>query len=159
MLFLQSLGQLDTHALALEKRIGKPVFLVGGCVRDILLGLTTNPEDIDLTLAGDPKDIYQNTDKAGFSHFMTEKYGTITLIDKRDGANTNYEITPFRTESSYGDKRHPDVVNRTDSLLLDAGRRDFTINAIYYRANSDVPAKTLTTKLLTTKDTERLEKK
>ena len=74
-------------------------FLVGGCVRDVLLGLTNDPKDIDLTLAGEPKSIYNAIDKTDISHFMTEKFGTMTLIPKdtvMDGVQ--YEITPLRTE-------------------------------------------------------------
>lgn len=44
----------------------------------------------------------------------------------------HYEITPFRTETTYSDGRHPDEVVRSDSLLLDSQRRDFTINCLYY---------------------------
>jgi len=43
-----------------------------------------------------------------------------------------YEITPFRSEGGYGDHRHPDEIVWSDNLVLDAGRRDFTINALYY---------------------------
>jgi len=43
-----------------------------------------------------------------------------------------YEITPFRTETTYSDGRHPDEVVRSDSLLDDSQRRDFTINCMYY---------------------------
>lgn len=49
-----------------------------------------------------------------------------------------YEITPFREESGYSDARHPDSIVWSNSLLADAGRRDFTINAMYYSRASKV---------------------
>lgn len=57
----------------------------------------------------------------------------MTIIPKnQEDTNIQYEITPFRTETTYSDGRHPDDVVRSDSLLEDSKRRDFTINCIYY---------------------------
>lgn len=97
-------------------------------MRDFLLGLEKKPTDIDFTMAGKPLDIYNQIDKEGIHHFMTEKFGTITLI--RD--EIQYELTPLRTESDYADNRHPGEIFRSNNLLLDSERRDFTINCIYY---------------------------
>jgi tRNA nucleotidyltransferase/poly(A) polymerase len=83
MLHFQNLSKLDTHLNFLNKKMLAPsldagnnqnLFLVGGCIRDLLLDIEENPTDIDLTLAGNPKDIYENIDKEGLSHFMTEKF-------------------------------------------------------------------------------------
>jgi len=52
----------------------------------------------------------------------------MTLIKEQ----MKYELTPLRTESDYNDSRHPDVINRSNDILLDSNRRDFTINCIYY---------------------------
>jgi hypothetical protein len=61
--------------------------------------LTDNPTDVDLTLAGEPKNIYNSIDKADLSHFITEKFGTMTLIPKdKKMYGVQYEITPLRTE-------------------------------------------------------------
>lgn len=75
-------------------------------MRDILLGITQSPHDLDVTLAGQPKSIANAIDKSDISFFMTEKYGTMTIIPKGNLSDTNepseklqYEITPFRTES------------------------------------------------------------
>ncbi len=102
--------------------------MVGGCVRDFLLWLQNKPTDIDFTMAGKPLDIYEKISKTGLSHFMTEKFGTITLIKD----DLKYELTPLRTESDYEDNRHPGEIIRSNNLLLDSERRDFTINCIYY---------------------------
>lgn len=57
----------------------------------------------------------------------------MTIIPKNQSdTTTQYEITPFRTETTYSDSRHPDEVVRSDSLLEDSQRRDFTINCMYY---------------------------
>ncbi len=139
MLHLEKLNQLDNHVAYVQQKLQrKDVFLVGWCVRDILLGIDKTIVDLDVTLAWQPKAIADSIDKSAISFFMTEKYGTMTIIPKNDQPADNsketlqYEITPFRTESAYTDSRHPDQVNWTDNLVLDSQRRDFTINAMYY---------------------------
>lgn len=133
MLHFHNLKKLIPHHTFLTKKIGKSdFFLVGGCVREILLGTTKNPLDIDFTTAGNPLEIYQNLNTDGISHFITEKYGTITLIPKDKNNELKYELTPLRAESGYQDCRHPEEIFWSDDLLLDVQRRDFTINAIYY---------------------------
>ena len=133
MLHFHNLKKLIPHHTFLTKKIGKSdFFLVGGCVREILLGTTKNPLDIDFTMAGNPLEIYENIDKDGISHFITEKYGTITLIPKDQDDEFKYELTPLRAETGYQDCRHPEEIFWSDDLLLDFQRRDFTINAIYY---------------------------
>ncbi|MCX6824152.1 MAG: hypothetical protein NT085_03410 [candidate division SR1 bacterium] len=147
MLFFDYLKHLDTHLGFLQKKIKDKhtLFLVGGCVRDPLLGLDKNPTDIDFTMAGEPKKIDKLIDKTGMSYFMTEKFGTMTLIKD----TMKYELTPLRTESNYTDSRHPDVINRSNDVLLDSNRRDFTINCIYY---TNTPYKTEYTSLIDKKN-------
>ena len=135
MIHLKDLEVLKQHIDYVSKKLGKPgVFLVGGCVRDVLLGVSDIPNDLDVTLAGQPKAVAAGIDHEGISFFMTEKYGTMTIIPKEQKVEPKiqYEITPFRTESGYTDQRHPDQVNWTDNLVLDAQRRDFTVNAMYF---------------------------
>ena len=102
MIHFENLKKLDTHIAYLTKKIkNQNLFLVGGCIRDLLLDIEENPTDIDLTLAGKPGKIYKNIDKEGLSHFITEKFGTMTLIKKPVKAKEleyQYEITPLRTE-------------------------------------------------------------
>lgn len=52
--------------------------------------------------------------------------------EKKQEQQIQYEITPLRTESGYSDQRHPDQIQRSDSVVADAQRRDFTVNALYY---------------------------
>ncbi len=110
----------------------KDIFFVGWVVRDILLNLRINNfEDIDVTLAGNPSKVYAGLDQSSGSIFKTDKFGTITIVRKEN--HCQFEITPFREEGTYSDARHPDELKWTDSLLSDSIRRDFTINALYYR--------------------------
>jgi len=158
MLQFHQLSTLDTHIAFLQKKIKKQntVFLVGGCIRDLLLWTENSPIDIDFAMAGKPTDIYKNIDTKWLSHFITEKFWTITLIKNSiksiksvkskveisDDLKTRktwwpdglvkYELTPLRTEGAYEDFRHPGEINRSNNILLDAMRRDFTVNCIYY---------------------------
>jgi len=96
-------------------------------------------------MAGDPKKLDKLIDKKWMSYFMTEKFGTMTLIKNP----IKYELTPLRTESEYTDSRHPDIINRSSDLLLDSQRRDFTINCMYY---TNMPYKAEYTKLINIKN-------
>lgn len=104
---------------------GYECFLVGGCVRDFLLGKT--PNDIDFTTNATPNEM-----KKCFKEFkLLEtgiKHGTLTLLI----GNTPYEITTYRTDGDYLDHRHPAEVKYVKNLTEDLARRDFTINAIAY---------------------------
>lgn len=123
--------KLDIHQRYLQnKSKTENLFLVGGTIRDLILGIEKNPKDIDFTMAGFPMDIYDKIDKRKVSHFITEKFGTITLIPKNQ--EVKYELTPFRLENQYSDNRHPEKIQRQDDLILDSNRRDFTVNSLYY---------------------------
>ena len=106
-------------------RAGYAAYVVGGCVRDSLLGLT--PHDWDLCTSALPQQ--------GMELFGAEKciptglqHGTVTV--KQGGGL--YEITTFRTEGAYTDGRHPDEVHFVPDVREDLARRDFTINAMAY---------------------------
>jgi len=109
------------------------------------LWLDKKPTDIDFTMAGDPKALDKLIDKTWMSYFMTEKFWTMTLIKD----TMKYELTPLRTEGDYTDSRHPDSINRSNDVLLDSQRRDFTINCIYY---TNTPYKAEYTSLIDTKN-------
>lgn len=144
MLNFDSFKKLDKHQKFIQKKCKTDnIFLVGWCIRDILLSISHNPTDIDFTMAGEPSEIYKNIDKKDISHFITEKFWTITLIPKNQKSNNEisevknkdllqYELTPLRTENEYSDNRHPEKIQRQDNLILDSNRRDFTINCLYY---------------------------
>lgn len=104
--------------------------MVWWCIRDLILNITKSFKDVDFTMAWLPVEIYDRIDKKDISHFITEKFGTITLIPKWH--KVQYELTPLRTENSYSDNRHPEKIQRQDDLILDSNRRDFTINSLYY---------------------------
>ena len=106
-------------------RAGYAAYVVGGCVRDSLLGLT--PHDWDLCTSALPQQ--------GMELFGEEKciptglqHGTVTV--KQGGGL--YEITTFRTEGAYTDGRHPDEVHFVPDVREDLARRDLTINAMAY---------------------------
>lgn len=100
-------------------------YLVGGCVRDFLMGNV--PKDYDITTNALPEQI-----KAVFNNYKLinnngEKHGTVTVF-----IDEPIEITTYRIETDYKDHRHPDEVIFVDSLYQDLSRRDFTINAIAF---------------------------
>ena len=106
-------------------------YLVGGALRDVLLGKKAS--DYDITTSADP-----NAIRMVFSdhrlYDIGKKHGTVgVLID-----DETIEITPFRLEAEYSDHRHPDKVSFTDSLLEDLKRRDFTINALCMDRNDEI---------------------
>lgn len=102
---------------------GYEAYLVGGCVRDMLLG--REPEDWDITTSAEPaqvKAVFRRTVDTGIQH------GTVTVMMGKEG----YEVTTFRIDGDYTDGRHPDSVTFTPDLIEDLKRRDFTINAMAY---------------------------
>ncbi|MBQ8174561.1 MAG: CCA tRNA nucleotidyltransferase [Clostridia bacterium] len=106
-------------------RAGYEVFLVGGCVRDMLRG--TTPGDYDMTTSATPEEMHSVF--AGYRTVDTGiRHGTVTVIV--DG--TPFEITTYRVDGDYRDSRHPTEVRYTASLQEDVARRDFTVNAIAY---------------------------
>ncbi len=107
----------------------RELFLVGGCVRDMLLD--KEPKDYDLCTNATPDEVKQICDKIGLKYFDSGiKHGTLTIID--DFYGQSYEITTYRVDGKYTDGRHPDEVVFTPSLEEDLKRRDFTINSFAY---------------------------
>ncbi len=110
---------------ALEKG-GFEAYLVGGCVRDLLLGKT--PKDWDVTTNAHPDQIQELFEET----FYTNEYGTVGVVneDVDDKTLKVIEVTPYRKEGTYSDGRRPDDVEFGVSLEEDLARRDFTVNAI-----------------------------
>ncbi|CAK8053843.1 tRNA nucleotidyltransferase/poly(A) polymerase (PcnB) [Eupransor demetentiae] len=108
---------------------GYEAYFVGGSVRDTFLGDPIH--DVDIASSAYPqevKEVFKKTVDTGIQH------GTVMVLDHHIG----YEITTFRTESTYTDFRRPDKVTFVRSLEEDLKRRDFTINALALRQNGEV---------------------
>ena len=125
-------AEITTIVQTLEKA-GFQAYLVGGCARDLILGRV--PRDWDVTTNAKPENI-----QGLFSKTVYENdYGTVAVINEvtDDMTLRNVEITPYRLESGYSDRRHPDSVKFSDNLEDDLKRRDFTINAIALSITGD----------------------
>jgi tRNA nucleotidyltransferase (CCA-adding enzyme) len=110
---------------------GFQAYLVGGCVRDLLMG--TTPKDWDIATNARPeqtKQVFPKTYDTGLQH------GTITVSMGPTPAD-HFEVTTYRTEGDYSDGRRPDYVAFVDNIADDLSRRDLTINAIAYDPVND----------------------
>lgn len=110
-------------------RNGFAAYLVGGCVRDMCMALT--PYDYDITTSALPaevKAIFEKTADTGLKH------GTVTVIEDQ----IPFEVTTFRTESTYKNHRKPDKVSFVTDIREDLKRRDFTINAMAYHPEKGI---------------------
>lgn len=109
---------------------GFEAYIVGGCVRDSLMKKT--PEDWDLATNATPEKIQQIFKKNGFDSFYENNFGTVgVLLSKKERTYSDVvEITTYRTEGVYRDKRRPENVKWAKTIEEDLSRRDFTVNAI-----------------------------
>lgn len=116
----------------LDKK-GKSPYLVGGCIRDLLMGIC--PHDYDITVCAMPDDVVSICKEASYECFdVGKKFGTIGVITQ----NGIVEVTPYRTESGYVDFRHPGKVEFVKDIRLDLCRRDFTVNAMAMSADGNI---------------------
>ena len=100
-------------------------YAVGGCVRDLIMG--KKPNDWDIATNAKPEEIQ----KVFPDSFYANKFGTVTVkTESKDESLKEVQITPYRIEAKYSDKRHPEEVNFVSKLEDDLSRRDFTINAL-----------------------------
>lgn len=103
------------------------LFLVGGCLRDSLLGM--KPKDYDFATNAKPEDVIRVFHELGFRVIPSGiKFGTVTVIVNED----EFEITTFRKDCEYSDGRRPDRITFSRTIEEDLDRRDFTINAMAY---------------------------
>lgn len=111
--------------LRLLNKNGYEAYIVGGCVRDKILGRT--PHDYDICTSAKPEEVINV-----FEYFKVIetglKHGTVTVMIN----NEPFEITTYRIDGKYSDNRRPDSVDFTLNLEDDLSRRDFTINAMAY---------------------------
>lgn len=117
------------------KKAGYEAYLVGGCVRDMLIANTEDgmeTHDWDICTNATPEQM-----KTAFAGYRTVdtgiKHGTITVL----ASDGQYEVTTYRIDGIYSDGRHPDSVKFTDQITEDLSRRDFTINAMAVGADAD----------------------
>ncbi len=137
----------DNIRFILEKlnNSGFEAYIVGGCVRDILLDKA--PNDYDVTTNALPEEIKEVFSSCKIINNNGEKHGTVTVRYNHE----NIEITTFRSDGDYSDHRHPNEVHFTRNLKEDLARRDFTINAMafdiggnlydYYNGEDDIKNK------------------
>lgn len=126
----QYLSKIPAEVLAIAETLHKAGFeayLIGGCVRDLLLN--KKPKDWDITTNATPEKIialFPNT-------FYENTYGTVGVVNEGENLDETIkvvEVTPYRLEAGYSNKRHPDTVIFSQHLEDDLKRRDFTVNAI-----------------------------
>ena len=103
------------------KARGYVAYLVGGCVRDMVLGV--HPNDWDICTSALPEQVLEVFPKARPTGI---RHGTVTV----DINSRHVEVTTFRSEEEYSDHRHPSAVHFVGELTTDLSRRDFTINAM-----------------------------
>ncbi len=148
-----------THVTQTLEKSGFEAYIVGGCVRDLLLG--RDPKDWDVTTNATPEQIIPLFDKTVYEN----KFGTVAVVFEDVSDQTQekvshetlnavspetkaltsdlspltyiVEVTPYRTESKYSDSRHPDEVKFSKTLQEDLMRRDFTINAMAYSVSGE----------------------
>ncbi len=115
-------------------KAGFEACLVGGCVRDIILN--KEPKDWDITTNARPEEIQKIFPESVYEN----NFGTVGVkTNSGDSRLKIIEITTYRLEGKYTDKRHPDEVKFAKTVEEDLGRRDFTVNAMALRINLDKP--------------------
>ena len=119
--------------LGLLQASGYEACIVGGAVRDMLLGL--EPHDFDISSSSYPDETISVLETAGIRHIDNASvHGTVTAITDEG----NIEITAFRVDGEYSDLRRPDSVRFTRSIEEDVRRRDFTVNSLYMEKDGSV---------------------
>lgn len=118
-----------SRIIRILQEAGFEAYIVGGCVRDAILG--KEPDDWDITTSAKPEEVkalFSRTIDTGIAH------GTVTVMFGKEG----YEVTTYRVDGKYEDHRRPSTVTFTASLIEDMKRRDFTINAMAYNETKGI---------------------
>src|SRR3989344_7667549 len=137
---IQKIPKEVSHVTSTLEKGGFKVYLVGGCVRDLLMG--REPNDWDVTTNAKPEEIIKLFEKTVYEN----TFGTVGVVVSREttpslilplakgempkAEGVIVEVTPYRIEAKYSDFRHPDEVKFSKKLEDDLKRRDFTINAL-----------------------------
>jgi len=136
MNFVEKIPKEVSYVTEVLERAGFEAYLVGGCVRDLVLD--RKPKDWDITTNAKPEEIINLFEKTVYEN----NFGTVGVCVPRETENGSVsqetpeyevvEVTPYRIEAKYSDFRHPDEVKFSDNLEDDLKRRDFTINAMAF---------------------------
>lgn len=128
-----TIPDIVSEAVKTLENAGFQAYLIGGCVRDLLLG--RKPKDWDITTNAKPEEIIPLFPKTVYEN----NFGTVAIVNENtdDQSLKIIEITPYRLESGYTDRRHPDTVEFSSKLDDDVKRRDFTVNAIAISLSGD----------------------
>ncbi len=134
--FLDKIPQEVKNLIETAQNAGFECYIVGGCVRDLLTGAI--PSDWDAATNASPEQI-----QAIFpDSYSDNKFGTVKVrIPSLSGDFMEIEVTPYRVESTYSDRRHPDTVEWADNIGDDLSRRDFTVNSLalsYIRKSGEI---------------------
>ena len=135
---IQKIPEFVKHVSQTLFNAGYQSFIVGGSVRDLALG--KEPKDWDITTSATPDQIIELFEKTVYENV----FGTVLVVDQSVTETENYsensvssvEVTPFRQEGKYTDRRHPDNVVFSTKIEDDLMRRDFTINALAYNIHT-----------------------
>lgn len=126
MIFLNAYDTAN-ELIRLISKYGYEAYLVGGCVRDYIMGREC--DDIDIACSAKPNQLEEILDRLNIKYIETGiKHGTVTVHYKE----SCFEVTTFRTDGEYTDNRHPEKVSFVSSIDGDLSRRDFTVNAIAF---------------------------
>lgn len=147
MIFLNAYNTAN-ELIRLISKYGYEAYLVGGCVRDYIMGREC--DDIDIACSAKPNQLEEILDRLNIKYIETGiKHGTVTVHYKE----SCFEVTTFRTDGEYTDNRHPEKVSFVSSIEGDLARRDFTVNAIafnedkgfvdLYGGRKDIESKTI----------------
>ena len=126
---MQKIPDVPAKIIDTLMKNGYEAYLVGGCVRDMLLGKT--PADFDITTNALPdqiKALFEKTVDTGIEH------GTVTVVEKGE----TVEVTTYRSDGDYSDMRRPEKVSFVSMLDEDLSRRDFTVNAMAYNEREGI---------------------
>ena len=129
---IQKVPKEVSHVTETLEKAGFEAYLVGGCVRGLLMD--KEPKDWDVTTNAKPEQIIGFFPETVYEN----KFGTVVVIqeDVIHETSRQIEVTPYRVETKYSDFRHPDEVRFSEKLDDDLKRRDFTVNAMALRTSS-----------------------
>lgn len=118
-----------SHVTETLENAGFQAFLVGGCVRDLVMGI--EPKDWDITTNAAPEQVIPLFEKTVHEN----DFGMVAVINEDEPDDSPFrqiEVTTFRSETTYSNNRHPDSIEYSETLEEDLKRRDFTMNALAY---------------------------